>query len=298
MQQPRIRAALALSAALLAASWCGARIAQAKSSTDDTDAGWIGLGVRDLDADTRDTLALASGTRGVVVTRVLDAGPAASAGVQPGDVITHVGSRPVRSSRDFVRVVQRHAPGDRIDVRLQREGKEKRLQVTLRAHPEREAFARTLPHVPERFVLGDGVQFGVEGVDLEDGDLAAYFGVEPGAGVLVTDVVPESGAAEAGIRGGDVLLAVAGKPVSSMSALRESLRAHSPGDSVEVRLRRQQREQNVQVTLQEGARELSALLRSPAPGLHFFTDRDDLRRELDDLRRELDALRDEMRRER
>jgi len=301
LQRRSVRTFLALSAALWVALACGVPTLQAKTRADDAGTTWIGLGVRDLDTDELETLALAPGTHGVVVTRVLDASPAAAAGVQPGDVITHVESRAVRRSRDFVQAVQRHAPGERIDVRLQRDGKEKRLTVKLAAQREGDVAVQIEPRLPgrlERIVRFDGAQLGVHGVDLEDRDLAAYFGVQAGSGVLVTDVVSGSGAAAAGIRGGDVLLAVAGKPVHGMAALRETLRPHADGDTVEVRLRRAQREQSVQVALQEeDSGDLSSLiLRRHAPGaLQLFEDRDDLRRELDALRRDLDSLRDEMR---
>lgn len=272
----------------------------AQGREDDANSPWIGVGVRDLDRDDRETLDLAPGTRGVVVTRVADDGPAAAAGVQPGDVITHVEKRQVRRSRDFVGAVQRYAPGERIEVRLQRDGREKRLAVTLRARPARQPFAWEglhwrAPRALPRFVSVDGVRLGVQGIDLDDRDLAAYFGVEPGHGVLVTAVARGSGAAGAGIRGGDVILAVAGTPLTGMASLREAVHEYQDGDSVQVRLRRQQREQSVQVTLHEDEDELSSLLHLHAPrALEFRDERQDLRSELDALRRELERLREEL----
>lgn len=59
-----------------------------------------------------------------------------------------------------------------------------------------------------------------------------------GEGVQVGEVSPESGAANAGIRPGDVILRVAEKPVASPFELRNALLDYSPGDEVEITLRR------------------------------------------------------------
>jgi len=59
-----------------------------------------------------------------------------------------------------------------------------------------------------------------------------------GPGVRVQDVVPESAAAAAGIRAGDVLLALDGVEMDGLRAYSDLLKARSPGDRVELRVRR------------------------------------------------------------
>jgi putative serine protease PepD len=77
---------------------------------------------------------------------------------------------------------------------------------------------------------------GVSGADL-DPDAAIEMGIAGGA--EVTDVVPRSPAEQAGVEEGDVVVAVAGRPVGSMSDLIARLREYEPGDPVELTLRRE-----------------------------------------------------------
>ena len=65
-----------------------------------------GLSVTDLTSDVARTLRLPPGLQGVVVTDVMPGGPAAEAGLRPGDVIQEVNRKPVRSAQDFARELQ------------------------------------------------------------------------------------------------------------------------------------------------------------------------------------------------
>jgi serine protease Do len=80
-------------------------------------------------------------------------------------------------------------------------------------------------------------------------ELAAQFGVEPGSGVLVADVVPRSPAEEAGIRRGDVITAVDGKPVHDTNELQLEIMYRRPGDAVTVELIRNGERLSLQVVL-------------------------------------------------
>jgi serine protease Do len=75
------------------------------------------------------------------------------------------------------------------------------------------------------------VWLGIEGDDLSSGKARD---LNIGGGVLVSKVAPGSPADGAGLQGGDVLTAVNGEPVTSMSSLVATLRAHAPGDAVAI----------------------------------------------------------------
>jgi putative serine protease PepD len=84
----------------------------------------------------------------------------------------------------------------------------------------------------------------------------AYLGVRIGEvaaqnGVLVGEVTPGSAAAKAGIRSGDLIVSVAGKPTNSPTALAEVLATLKPGQQVKVGLSRNGAAQTVTVTLDE-----------------------------------------------
>ena len=90
-----------------------------------------GVSVEDVTPDVARKRGLPAGLQGVVVIEVLPGGPAAEAGVRPGDVIQEVNRRPVRSAREFARAVAQAGGGDLVvlvnrsrwhDVRRRRAG--------------------------------------------------------------------------------------------------------------------------------------------------------------------------------
>ncbi|GAB3184355.1 S1C family serine protease [Hydrogenophaga aquatica] len=91
--------------------------------------GWIGVEPQDLTPE----LAQYFGTNnaeGVIITGVLQNGPAASAGMQPGDVISSVAGAPVRDVAQLLSKVASLTPGQAVDIDVQRRGQRVRLQVT------------------------------------------------------------------------------------------------------------------------------------------------------------------------
>lgn len=92
------------------------------------------------------------------------------------------------------------------------------------------------------------VWLGVEGMDLTATE-AAELGVDGGA--LVHRVVDGSPAEGSGLADGDVIVEVDGRPVPTMSALVVALRAHDPGDEVELRYVRDGVRRSLTLTLEE-----------------------------------------------
>jgi serine protease DegQ len=80
-------------------------------------------------------------------------------------------------------------------------------------------------------------------------DIAQQLGVDQTGGVVAQAVGPGGPAAAAGLRPGDIILSIGGKPTPTTSELYEVLRAYKPGDKVEVRIIRDGAEQPVTVTL-------------------------------------------------
>lgn len=72
---------------------------------------------------------------GVVVLEVVSGGPAAQAGIQPGDIIVSIGGEPVRSVEDFLAKFRRRNPGERIEVEFARDGTRRTVTVVLAERP-------------------------------------------------------------------------------------------------------------------------------------------------------------------
>ncbi len=89
------------------------------------DRGWLGVSVRDG----------SGGDQGVVIASVDRAGPAAHAGLKPGDEVTAVDGDHVDNARGLIRAVARAAPGSSISLAVLRRGKPTDLPVTVGRRP-------------------------------------------------------------------------------------------------------------------------------------------------------------------
>jgi Do/DeqQ family serine protease len=96
--------------------------------------GWIGVEPRDLSADLAESLNLPVKS-GVLVTGVLQDGPAARAGVQPGDVVLKVGDRDVHNSGELLSAVAALPPDTTTNLGLQRGGKQLEVRLKVAQRP-------------------------------------------------------------------------------------------------------------------------------------------------------------------
>jgi S1-C subfamily serine protease len=96
--------------------------------------GWIGVEPRDLPADLAASLGLEKVT-GVLITGVLQGGPAALAGVRPGDVVTGVGPRPVQTTADLLKAVAALKPQTVAALSLVRNGQRVNVDVKVGQRP-------------------------------------------------------------------------------------------------------------------------------------------------------------------
>jgi len=92
--------------------------------------GWLGIEVRTLDAHLARNLDL-SATEGVLIAGVLRGGPAAEAGLSPGDIVVALEGKTVRSAREALYIIARKRPGESIQADILRG--ETPLQIEARA---------------------------------------------------------------------------------------------------------------------------------------------------------------------
>ena len=168
--------------------------------------GYLGVAVQQV------TPALARGlgvsaARGIVVGDVALDSPAARAGLRRGDVITAVDGKPIDDAGQFRNLIAGSAPGTTRKLTILRDGQAQTLDVPLGDAPQRAPATAGRPGVPERP--------GLSVTDLTP-EVARTLGLPSGLqSAVVTDVVPGSPAAEAGLRPGDVIQEVNRKPVRS-----------------------------------------------------------------------------------
>lgn len=103
--------------------------------------GWIGVEPRDLTPDLADSLRLPVRS-GVLITGVLQDGPAGSGGIRPGDVVTKIGGKAVANTAELLNVVAALAPGSDTPIAVQRGDKSLDVTVRVAQRPVRQAPAR------------------------------------------------------------------------------------------------------------------------------------------------------------
>ena len=96
--------------------------------------GWLGIEVHELTPGLAESLALKS-TSGVLVSRVIHRSPAQLAGLQPGDVVTHVDRQPVVDRYQAVNVIAQVLPGRAIALRILRDGRVQTVEATVAQRP-------------------------------------------------------------------------------------------------------------------------------------------------------------------
>ncbi len=96
--------------------------------------GWIGVEPRDLTPEIAQTFNLPV-REGVLITGVLNNGPASEGGIKPGDVVTQVAGRPVANTAQLLAAVAALKPGSRAVIGLQRGDKSLETSVTVAQRP-------------------------------------------------------------------------------------------------------------------------------------------------------------------
>ncbi|WP_242356793.1 MULTISPECIES: Do family serine endopeptidase [Anaeromyxobacter] len=201
--------------------------------------GYAGVSITDLSRDLAQGFGLPPDQKGALVQAVVPRGPAAKAGVQPGDVIVAVNGKPVASGSDLTRTVALVAPGSKVDLTVLRGGQKKQVSFAVAQRPDdEEAIARG--DTGEEEPKGDkSPKLGVTLGDLTP-QIARQVGVEPGDGVLVRDVVASGPAARAGIEPGMIIVELNRKPVKTVQDVAQAIARMKDGEVALLRVRRGQ----------------------------------------------------------
>jgi S1-C subfamily serine protease len=174
--------------------------------------GVLGVRGRDLNHEIAKALDL-DVSQGAFVAEVVEGSAAAAAGIQSGDVIIAVNNNRIRTFADLIARVGTVGADQDIEVTVLRDGKERKLEVTLRSE-EREVIAAELHPA------------------LEGATLAA----DGNGGVSLTELEQNSMAERYGLRKDDVIVAVNRRPVNSVADLRQAM--DQAGNVIALNIRR------------------------------------------------------------
>jgi len=187
--------------------------------TGTVERGYLGVNIQSLDEDLAASLGL-DDARGALVAEVVAGGPAANAGVQPGDVITRFNGEDVRDATALSRAVAAADPNESARLTVWRDGRSRELTVELGEAPNESVAANRGP--------GSQGGPGAAGLTLQaltPQDRARLDLPDDLEGVLVTRVAQDSPAAEKGIRAGDVITRIDRQPVTTVADAAAALNA-------------------------------------------------------------------------
>jgi membrane-associated protease RseP (regulator of RpoE activity) len=235
--------------------------------------------------------------RGVGVTQVVKDSPAEKAGLRKDDVIVKFEGDSVTSVRKLTRLVSEVAPDQTVKLGISRGGSEQDVAVTIGKRNESimgnwqgfdklkgldklegldrlKELERDMPPganvwkwegQPGKdgmiFAFGNHRRIGVSTTQLTK-QLADYFGVADGQGVLVTAVMDDSPAAKAGLKAGDVITAIDGEKVEGAGDLSQGINKKKDGD-VTLTLIRNKNQRTITVT----PKEEKGMMPGAAPGV-------------------------------
>ena len=98
--------------------------------------GWIGVEPQNLSKELLESLGLSSSTQGVLLSGVLEGGPAAKGGVKPGDVLITVNGNSTKDVRQLLNQIAQIAPGNDAKLKILRKDKELELTVQTGKRPK------------------------------------------------------------------------------------------------------------------------------------------------------------------
>ncbi len=103
--------------------------------------GWIGVEPQNLSKELSESLGLPGNTTGVLISGVLEGGPAARGGVKPGDVLISVNGNPIKDVRGLLNQVAQINPGNQAKLTILRKGKEVELTTQVGKRPKPKLLA-------------------------------------------------------------------------------------------------------------------------------------------------------------
>ena len=192
--------------------------------------GYIGVGLRDIDADLQQSLHLTVAS-GALVQDVSDDSPGARAGLKPYDTIVAIDDRAIRNDDELIREIAGKSPGTAAKLRIVRDGRQDTVTVKLAERPAREGGESRKSEGPTP--AGRKVEDDPLGIAVKDLDAPSAVRLEiPKAfhGVLVTKVEPLGPSFDAGIERNTLILEVNRRPVDSAGEYRKIAKATRPGD--------------------------------------------------------------------
>jgi serine protease Do len=175
--------------------------------------GWLGVSIQDLNQDLRNYFNIKK-KEGVIAVKVYQDSPAQRGGLKEGDLILAYNQKPIQTTRDLVRMVAETEVGQKADLLILRNGKEKNINVKIGKKPK--SFDGT-----EESTLQGQASF--RGMSVEDITpyLRQQLGLKQQEGVVIVGIEDDSSAQDSGLQQGDVIEEIENKEVKNIKDFKD-----------------------------------------------------------------------------
>jgi serine protease Do len=197
--------------------------------------GYIGVEAQQVSPDMSEALNLGSAKAGALVASVAADGPAAKAGVQPGDVIEAVNGKAVKDPRELAVSVSAVTPGSQATLDVVHDGQSKTITLAVGTLPNEQTADNSNAGQTDH---DSNVHVGVALAPLSP-DMRAQLDVPASTqGVVIAQVEQGSPAERAGLQPGDLLVGVGGKRVSTPDEAVGAIRNGAKSGHLALRIMR------------------------------------------------------------
>jgi serine protease Do len=205
-------------------------VAKQLQTTGRVSRGRIGVVIQEVTKELADSFGLPKAA-GALVNSVEKGGPAEKAGIQASDVVLKFDNKEIESSNELPRIVASTRPGAKVPVQVWRKGERKELTLTVGETPDERGAKRAQgPRKPS------GETLGKLGLTVAEVSADQRKELNISGGVLVENA--EGAAARAGIRRGDVILAVNNQEIKTLEEFTRMLAATDKPRTVALLVRR------------------------------------------------------------
>jgi C-terminal processing protease CtpA/Prc len=226
---------------------------------------------------------------GIDVLDVIPNSPAARVGLQRGDRIIKISNQQVNDVNQFIQAVMAHKPGDKITVDVMRGGKEQSLAATVGERPANMGFGlqpmpnQQFPNYPQQTGFPRAAFIGVQAQPLTP-ELKEKLKVNADTGIVITEVVPNTPAAQAGLNRDDVITAINDQPIKTPDDLRNAIQSAGSGKEITLQVLRGSKTVSLKATPRDGASGMmpaQGFERIPSTNLGYGQDQSQVIRDLE-----------------
>jgi serine protease Do len=195
--------------------------------------GWLGVGIQDVSHDLAKAFKLKS-TKGSLITEIMQDTPAQKAGMRKGDVVIRINDKLIENSNHLRNEIANAGAYAEIEMELIRDGKTVLFKLKLDERPKKIGRMKTSPEPTQTTEKFELLGMTVEKLTEKN---AKQLGIEPGIGVVISNVKSGSPAEKSGLLPGMIVLEAERKAVSNIETFKEIINDIDQGKGILLLIR-------------------------------------------------------------